>query len=680
MRKIFFILVLLPFLGISQNPASFASGIRLPNATEQTAVPRILVMDANGNITGFINKTDLELALGNPTTDGQILSSTIAGVRSWIDAPSGGGALTVQDEGSPLTTDATTLNFTGPGVTASGTGATKTINIPGGASGLPEDLFLKENVDVATTGNITLSGTQTIDGVSVVAGTRVLVKDQTTGSQNGIYVAAVGAWSRSEDANTTQDITRSLVYVTFGSTNGNKFFQTNFASPDVLGTQTPVFNEVDLYSSGGGVIAEGSVTIVDAQNNYVIPHGLSFTPSLSRIVGIMGFQSTIPVNAISADATNITLNISSTVGIVGNLFYWAILGASTEGGGGITAGTKNDINVVDIGNDWQIVNGSVEPQDLEGWTGVNSVAQDGFIPMYDSTNDNFGTINGSDLARTSDLQPDYSVVSLVSGTTLTSSHMSNVQNGKVLLTQSASDERTITVDNLSSAIDMQIFADVDTQSGSFVFTEGTGMSFFGKDNNGSTKGANNAVRITNFGNANGVEKSNGNIKWAGDFLWFTFTTCTPLANNQHTEANAASDPNCNEANATTGWSRTPVGATLSSVQNASVGQYSLRLEQNSAGAFYMLYTFAATSGDVFEVNWDWRSTQGSNVFATAWQNVTGGPSFLGGVTSVWASAPTQTITASSTGNIELRFYSSSAGSGAIGDNIYIDNLSIVKTN
>ena len=65
----------------------------------------------------------------------------------------------------------------------------------------------KESVVAATTGsNITLSGTQTIDGVSVLAGERVLVKDQTTVADNGIYDAAAGAWSRSSDADTWDEL------------------------------------------------------------------------------------------------------------------------------------------------------------------------------------------------------------------------------------------------------------------------------------------------------------------------------------------------------------------------------------------------------------------------------------------------------------------------------------------
>jgi hypothetical protein len=63
------------------------------------------------------------------------------------------------------------------------------------------DLAWKAPVRVATTGaNITLSGLQTIDGVALAAGNRVLVKDQTDAITNGIYAANTGPWVRTSDA------------------------------------------------------------------------------------------------------------------------------------------------------------------------------------------------------------------------------------------------------------------------------------------------------------------------------------------------------------------------------------------------------------------------------------------------------------------------------------------------
>lgn len=78
-------------------------------------------------------------------------------------------------------------------------------------------LSWKAPVKVASTGNLTLSGTQTIDGVSVLAGDRVLVKDQTDGKENGIYVVASGSWSRSADMDTGSDFPSASVFVQQGT-------------------------------------------------------------------------------------------------------------------------------------------------------------------------------------------------------------------------------------------------------------------------------------------------------------------------------------------------------------------------------------------------------------------------------------------------------------------------------
>src|SRR5262245_18827628 len=74
-------------------------------------------------------------------------------------------------------------------------------------------LAWSDTVRAATTANITLSGTQTIDGVAVVAGDRVLVKNQTTASENGVYVVAAGAWTRATDADSEAELLNMAVWV-----------------------------------------------------------------------------------------------------------------------------------------------------------------------------------------------------------------------------------------------------------------------------------------------------------------------------------------------------------------------------------------------------------------------------------------------------------------------------------
>lgn len=82
----------------------------------------------------------------------------------------------------------------------------------------------KDKVIVATTGNITLSGTQTIDGVAVTSGQRVLVRAQTDATQNGIYVVGAGAWARAADADSAAELRGAVVTVEQGTVNGDKRF------------------------------------------------------------------------------------------------------------------------------------------------------------------------------------------------------------------------------------------------------------------------------------------------------------------------------------------------------------------------------------------------------------------------------------------------------------------------
>lgn len=71
----------------------------------------------------------------------------------------------------------------------------------------------KYNIDAATTGPITLTGEQTVDDIPLVAGDRVLVKDQADQTTNGYYTVSAGAWTRITEADTAAEIENSQVIV-----------------------------------------------------------------------------------------------------------------------------------------------------------------------------------------------------------------------------------------------------------------------------------------------------------------------------------------------------------------------------------------------------------------------------------------------------------------------------------
>lgn len=103
------------------------------------------------------------------------------------------------------------------------TQSTEAVN-KGYVDNLVAGISWKQPVKAASTANLTLSGTQTVDGIALVAGDRVLVKDQTDGKENGIYVVSATTWSRSEDMNADAEFPSSAVFVQSGSVNAQVGF------------------------------------------------------------------------------------------------------------------------------------------------------------------------------------------------------------------------------------------------------------------------------------------------------------------------------------------------------------------------------------------------------------------------------------------------------------------------
>jgi hypothetical protein len=121
-----------------------------------------------------------------------------------------------------------------------------------------QGLAPKASVRATSTANIaTLSGPMSLDGVALVAGDRVLVKDQTTASQNGIYVVAAGAWARSTDADVWGELVSAYVFVESGTVNADMGYLATVDPGGTLGTTAITFVQ---FTGAGQILAGAGLT------------------------------------------------------------------------------------------------------------------------------------------------------------------------------------------------------------------------------------------------------------------------------------------------------------------------------------------------------------------------------------------------------------------------------------
>ena len=191
----------------------------------------------------------------------------------------------------------------------------------------------KQSVVVATTANITLSGEQTIDGV-LTSNSRILVKDQTDETQNGIYLSSAGAWVRTSDMNEGFELEAAAVSVEQGTINGNEqwFQQTD---PVTLGTDNIIWVPI-----GSGVYTADGLGIEVFANEFSL-----------ELDGATLSKSSAGLKVANAGITEVQLNSSvAGAGLVGGAGTPLAVGAGT----GITV-SANDVSVTGfIGSPWQI--------------------------------------------------------------------------------------------------------------------------------------------------------------------------------------------------------------------------------------------------------------------------------------------------------------------------------------
>ena len=307
---------------------SGSSGSTTGNAATATAL-------ANGRTIAITG----DLAYTSPSFDGTG-NVTAAGTLATVATPGSTGSSTaipiVTINAKGLTTSITTAAVIAPagtlsgntlaaGVTASSLTSLGTIanltatagtvaTTPTASTDIANKLYVdtvaqgldaKASCVAATTADITLSGAQTIDGVSVVAGNRVLVKNQSLSQNNGIYLCASGSWTRTTDADTWDELTSAFTFIEQGTANGDCGFVCTANAGGTLGTTAlpwSQFSGAGTFTAGTGLTLTGSVFSLTSPVA-VANGGTGLTSLGSGVATFLGTPSSANLAAAVSDET-----------------------------------------------------------------------------------------------------------------------------------------------------------------------------------------------------------------------------------------------------------------------------------------------------------------------------------------------------------------------------------------
>jgi hypothetical protein len=210
-----------------------------------------------------------------------------------------------------------------------------------------EGLDVKASCIAATTANITLSGPQTIDGVSIVAGNRVLVKDQTNTAENGIYVAAGSTWSRSSDTDTWDSLRGAFTFVEQGSLYADTGWVCTVDAGGTLGTSPVTWSQfagLGAYVAGTGLTLTG--TTFSITNTAVTPASYGAADkTLTATVNAQGQLTALADTPIAIANTQVSgLGTMSTQAANNVAITGGVINGTTIGGVTPAAGTFTTVN------------------------------------------------------------------------------------------------------------------------------------------------------------------------------------------------------------------------------------------------------------------------------------------------------------------------------------------------
>jgi hypothetical protein len=233
------------------------------------------------------------------------------------------------------------------------------------AMSLQAGFIVKAPVKAIAVENLTLSGQQSVDGVALVAGDRVLAAGQSAGADNGIYVVASGAWSRSDDADSSAEVKDGMsVYVEQGTAYHDSTWVLITNNAITLGTTALTFERfsgLGQISSGAGLVQVGQNTLavgaghgiqVDADSVTVKLDGSTLSKSVDG-VKVLGVPSGFTINGQATVATAAELNTLANGSNASSLHYHGSVMHTQSADGAIPAGTfvyASAAGVVSIGS------------------------------------------------------------------------------------------------------------------------------------------------------------------------------------------------------------------------------------------------------------------------------------------------------------------------------------------
>lgn len=359
--------------GLTSITSTNFTGALTGNASTATSLETARTIAISGPVTGTATSFDGSASITIPVTALDVghvnVTGTLAVARGGTGTTTSTGTGSVVLSASPVLTGTPTAPTAASGTNTTQLATTAFVRqeIDSSRAGLDP----KESVRAATTANITLSNTQTVDGVALAVGDRVLVKNQTNAAENGIYLVASGAWTRTADANQDTLTSGAYTFVEQGTVNADSGWTLNTDGAITVGTTALTwvqFSGAGQITAGNGLTKTGNTLDVGAGTGIAVAAdtvgltGQALALHNLATSGLIARTAADTVVARSVAGTTNRITVTNGDGISGNP---TIDIASTYAGqntivtlGTITTGTWN-ASVIGVGY---------------GGTGLSSVA------------------------------------------------------------------------------------------------------------------------------------------------------------------------------------------------------------------------------------------------------------------------------------------------------------------